>query len=78
MEDDSKSVPAAQDRLILSQGGREIVSLGRKAVCGIMIAVTMGLLALSSKPARTERSMRVLAACGAEQQECRDRVTQPE
>lgn len=77
MEDDSKSVPAAQERLILSQGGREIVSLGRKdvAVFGLMIAVTMVLSVLGSKPARTERSIRALAACGAERQECRDRVT---
>lgn len=72
----------SQERLVLSQGGRELVSLGRKGmvVCCVLFAALTSVsglrhLNLALNGSRGERLMRELAVCGAERQECRDRVT---
>jgi hypothetical protein len=78
MAESAESVSGALGRLVLSQNGREILSLGRKGVvvCGVLLAATM----VTSTPrhlvqTRWARLERTLAVCGAERQECRDRET---
>lgn len=78
MAESTESVSGARGRLVLSQNGREILSLGRKGVfvCGVLMAAIMGLSTLRHLgQTRWARWERTLTVCGAERQECRDRVT---